>query len=91
MAKIKIGDKIRSLDFPDIYRDTTGKDACFVEGIVLKENVDPFYKTGPYFLVKVTKRVWGGEESDFSEDPIKYCPMPHAVGMRGKLNSTTKI
>ena len=91
MAKISIGDKIRSLDFPDIYRDLEGKNACFVEGIVLEENVDPFYKSGPYFKVKVTRKVWAGEESDFSDDFIQYCPMPHAVGMRGPLNSITKI
>ena len=91
-TEIKIGDTIRSLDFPKIHTDLSGENACYMEGVVLEEFVDPIRQKGPYFKVKLTKRIFGGEECDFSEDPIRFCPMPHAVGMDGKkLNGTTKI
>lgn len=83
--KISIGDVIRSFDFPKYYREIEGENASFFEGIVLEENVDPFLKKGPYFLIKVTKRVWGGENVAFDDELKQYCPMPHAVGSNGKL------
>ena len=89
---IKIGDRIRSLDFPKFNKATEGIEACFIEGRVLQENIDPIFETGPYFLVEVTRRVWEGKDCDVAEDRIQYCPMPHAIGSNGKLlNATTKL
>ena len=89
---IKIGDQIRSLDFPKFNKAITGPEACFIEGRVLQKNIDPIIEIGPYFLVEVTRRVWEGKDCDVAEDRIQYCPMPHAVGCDGKLlNGTTKL
>jgi len=89
---IKIGDRVRSLDFPRYNKAIEGIEACFIEGRVLQENIDPVREIGPYFLVEVTRRVWEGKDCDVAEDRIQYCPMPHAKGPNGKLlNATAKL
>lgn len=60
VREIKIGDTIRSLDFPKIHTDLSGENACYIEGVVLEEFVDPIRQKGPYFKVKLTKRIFGG-------------------------------
>jgi hypothetical protein len=66
MDEIKIGDKVRSFDFPDRFETAaeqplTGPRACFVEGIV-----EGFTERGGCnrYVVKATKRVFGGVELD---------------------------
>ena len=59
---IKVGDKVRSYDFP------TSKD-CFVEGVVESIEGHPLSGTGEYLKFKVTRKVFGGKEI-FDADSI---------------------
>lgn len=54
---IKIGDKVRSFDFP-AHRDIEGPEACFAEGVV-----EGFKTIGcTRFDIRVTRSVWEGKE-----------------------------
>jgi hypothetical protein len=62
MDEIKIGDKVRSFDFPDREeKPLTGPRACYLEGEVIG-----FETRGGClrYVVRCTKRVFGGVELD---------------------------
>ena len=62
--KIKVGDHVRSYDFPDIPGMKT---TCYVEGVV--EAIGPFTgEAGPFgcdrYTIRIERRVWRGQEDD---------------------------
>ena len=63
---IKIGDKVRSFDFPE-NRDIEGPEAFFAEGVVegFKTLVGSSYTR---FDIRVTRAVWEGKEVPTEED-----------------------
>lgn len=57
---IKIGDMVRSFDF-SCNRSITGKDACFIEGVVVGIGQDlGIYSDCRRYTIEVTRRVFGG-------------------------------
>jgi len=72
--QIKVGDNVRSFDFPDRSRDLEGELACFVEG----EVVDIiFHETCNKYKIKVTREVWCGEEMNQRQEilaPVNGTP-----------------
>jgi hypothetical protein len=79
--EIKVGDKVRSFDFD--FREITGENACFVEGIV--EGIGP----GRY-KIKTTKRIFGGEnKADYKE--YYYPPKNGTPSFWGYADFVTKI
>lgn len=63
MEKINVGDKVRSFDFAEFRgmgRDLEGERACYAEGTV--EEVGVWMEGCPRYKIRVSKRVFGGEE-----------------------------
>jgi len=58
---IKIGDMVRSFDF-SCNRSITGKDACFIEGVVVGVGSTRFaiFNDCRRYTIEVTRRVFGG-------------------------------
>jgi hypothetical protein len=65
---IKVGDTVRSFDFPDTTKDIEGDNACFVEGVV--EGIGRFieWQACDMYKIKCTRKVFGGEERDNHEE-----------------------
>lgn len=78
MEEIKVGDKVRSFDFPfgDFGRSLEGEDACYVEGVV--EGVGEVIEGCPRYNIRVTRRVWGGigewVHGDYVFPPVNGTP-----------------
>ena len=91
-GKIKVGDEIRSFDFIG-NTDVKGKDACYIEGVVLETNTDPFNPTmgGVYYKSKMTKKVFGGVEREVPKDEIFFSPMQGVENMMGKKHDVHKL
>ena len=72
MKTIKIGDKVRSFDFPfnDDCRVLEGERACYTEGHVvdIHKNGVEGVQSCPLYEIKVTRKVFGGEE----RNPLPY-------------------
>ena len=62
IIEIKIGDTVRSFDFPDNTREAEGDKACYVEGVV--EGIGRLLDWQPcdVYKIKCTKKVFGGKE-----------------------------
>lgn len=92
MDEIKIGDKVRSFDFPDRFEDCsqqplTGPRACYVEGIVEGFGMRDGCKR---YMIKCTKRVFGGVELD----PVEWEDthfMPPVNGTPTLFGNTTNF
>lgn len=55
---IKVGDRVRSFDFPDRWRDLTGPNACYVEGTVVGFASQDCRR----YEIKVERHVFSGRE-----------------------------
>lgn len=66
-TEIKVGDKVRSFDFPVHNKEIEGEEACYVEGIV--EDIGRFIDWQPcdMYKIKCTKKVFTGKEIDHEE------------------------
>ena len=67
MDNIKIGDTVRSFDFPETARETEGDNACFVEGVV--EGIGKFldWQSCELYKIKCTRKIFGGKEREHEE------------------------
>jgi hypothetical protein len=59
--EIKVGDHVRSYDFPDIPGMKT---TCFVEGVVEAIGQVPGIGGCDRYTIRITRRVWQGKEDD---------------------------
>lgn len=86
---IQVGDKVRSFDFHD--RDVTGNRACYKEGIV--EDLVMLEGCRRY-KIRVTKSVFGGEETIIHKDELPthvYPPVNGTEAMFGVTNGVIII
>lgn len=92
-TSIKAGDKVRSYDFPDDWREDAK--GCYIEGIVVQ--VGEFPELGleaPRYKVRVSRRCWLGkfEPVDAEFPRVVYPPVngtPKLLG--GVCNGVEKI
>jgi len=69
--EIKVGDTVRSHDFPFHGKDESGERACYVEGIVTGfERIEGCER----YVIEATRRVFGGKEVEAEEGPF-YPPV----------------
>lgn len=85
--EIKIGDTVRSYDFPFHNTDETGERACFVEGEVTGfEKLEGCER----YVIQATRRVFGGEEGK-PEAPTFYPPVNGTQSIFGVTNGVVKL
>ena len=69
MSEIKIGDTVRSFDFPDSSKEAEGNNACFIQGEV--EEIGRGFFPGQScdcYKIKCTRKVFGGKEIERREE-----------------------
>jgi len=83
---IQIGSKVRSFDFHS--RDTTGEDACYIEG----EVVDIRWEEGcDRYIVLIEKQVWSGEEEDSHVGTLTHPPVNGILKMFGGVTDGVEL
>jgi hypothetical protein len=79
---IKIGDTVKSLDFP--FSDEPIKSTCFVEGLVTDASER-------LMTIKVTRDVWEGKDTDTRVGFELKAPQNGQVSMFGETCGITLI
>lgn len=88
---IKVGDKVRSFDFPDFNRAVDGDKACYVEGMVMEIGPwDGCAGSCRHYHIMVTKRVVRGKAVAKGPDRV-YPVINGQSGLFGKTNGVEKI
>jgi hypothetical protein len=74
IVEIKVGDTVRSFDFPDINKESEGKNACYVEGEVEAIGRLLDWQSCDVYKIKCTRKVFSGEEREEHEE-YYYAPV----------------
>lgn len=73
-TEIKVGDTVRSFDFPDSSKDAEGSNACYIQGEV--EEIGRLIPHQPcdVYKIKCTKKLFSGKEiaepEEYYYDPV---------------------
>ena len=91
ILEINVGETVRSLDFPDSSRDAEGKNACYVEGVVVEIGRLLDWQSCDMYKIKCTRKVFGGEEIENHEE-FYFAPVNGTGTWIGKkTNGVVKV
>ena len=68
IVKIQVGETVRSFDFPETSRESEGKNACYVEGVVEEIGRLIDWQSCDMYKIKCTRKVFGGKEIERREE-----------------------
>ena len=89
---IKIGDKVRSFDFSH-HRDISGKNAHYVEGVVVDIGNVLRMPGCTRYTIDVTARIWCGErEEDIDpRENLVYAPVNGTRTTMGRITDGVEL
>ena len=82
---------MRSFDFPETSRESEGKNACYVEGVVEEIGRLIDWQSCDMYKIKCTRKVFGGEEREEHEE-YYFAPVNGTGKMgRGVTDGVVKV
>jgi len=91
MSEIKVGDTVRSFDFPDSSKEAEGKNACFVEGEVVEIGRMLDWQTCDMYKIKCDKKMFSGKKIEKHEE-FYYAPLNGTrISMGGVTHGVVKV
>lgn len=94
-TSIKIGDRVRSYDFPDMVGSDHPAGQSYVEGVVsgiIKYGTDPHRFTCDVYVIAATKWVRGGEVleiNEYNKDVVSEHYYPPVNGTPSSMGGVT--
>jgi hypothetical protein len=80
--EIKVGDRVRSYDFPG------SRDDCYIEGVV--EEVGIMLEGCPRYKIRGERIVWRGKDEGAPADPYVYPPVNGTPTLFGDVTNGVK-